>query len=84
MCIRDRVAGGRPQPQDKEKLGRGARALQTGSDEPVHHVHERQHHLHLPHHDGHHDERQASQDALLGQTNIQVSRRGGRWNQHDR
>lgn len=36
-------------------LGRGARAPETDPDEPLHHVHVRQHHLHLPHHDGLHD-----------------------------
>ena len=29
-----------------------------GADEPVHHVHVRQHHLDLPYHDGYHDDGQ--------------------------
>lgn len=36
-------------------LGRGSWAPETDPDEPVYHVYVRQHHLHLPHHDGLHD-----------------------------
>lgn len=36
-------------------LGRGTRAPEADPHESVHHVHVRQHHLHLPHHDGLHD-----------------------------
>lgn len=36
-------------------LGRGSRAPETDTNELVYHVHVRQHHLHLPHHDGLHD-----------------------------
>lgn len=36
-------------------LGRGSRAPEADPHEPVHHVHVRKHHLHLPHHDGLHD-----------------------------
>lgn len=36
-------------------LGRSSWAPQTDPNEPLHHVHVRQHNLHLPHHDGLHD-----------------------------
>lgn len=71
------LQGGRPQSEDQAELGPGAGALQAGADEPVHHVDVRQHHLHLPDHDGLHDDVPALQDPLHCWPDIQ-SVRGAR------
>jgi hypothetical protein len=45
--------------------------VHIGADEPVHHVHVWQHHLHLPHHDGHHDDGSATEDSVHSEADIQ-------------
>ena len=71
------LAGGRPKPEDQAELGPGLGPLQAGAYEPVHHVDVRQHHLHLPDHDGLHDDVPALQDTLLSGPDIQSIR--GAW-----
>jgi len=52
-------------------LGPRSWTFQTGPNEPVHYVHVWELHLHLPHHDGRHDDVQTSQDLVLCEASFQ-------------
>ena len=56
-------------------LGHGSCTDQTGSDEPLHRVHVRQHDFPLPHNDGRDDGRSTVQDSPLHEHNLQDARR---------
>lgn len=48
-----------------EVLGCGLGPTEADPNEPVHHVHVWEHHLHLPHHDGLHDGLEAHPGAYV-------------------